>query len=295
MPGQINNGKVLQFENLEQVKDFLTNDESGQKLFLDLVSVKYIEKSHINGLTVNRDKILEEKKTLQEKYKEQVSKNEALEAEKKEVEKKLDTVDEAEYNRLVAAEKAWLENHKGKSDGSAELDALQAKINNNETIYRKKTENFEKVIAEKDVSINTLTNTIDDYTITQSITTQMDQAMIDEEARPMVFDAFRGRASIEVDELGEKHVVMKDRQSVKLPIADFFTAWTNDDANKRFIKAPDHSGGGSGTNNNAFGGVSIDELQNQINEAQKENDTVKAILLKKQKHELQKRLNGRPT
>lgn len=287
---------VLTFESAEQVTDFLKTDEEGKRILTEITNGEYVKQADLGGLVQNKDKILEEKREMQKKYKEATDENTTLKAQIEELEKKLDVVDESEYTRLVEAEKVWLETKSKAKDGntSDEINTLQTKINNIETTAKKKAESLEKIILDKNNEINSLTNSINNFTIEQGLIEQMNLAMIAEEHRPLMLDAFRGRASIELDDMGTRQVVMQDKISKGLlPITDFFTGWTNDDNNKRYIKAPNTTGGGSGTNGKAFGNVNINDLLNQVAEATSKGNTKEAILLEKQIFNMNQHANGR--
>jgi hypothetical protein len=291
-------GKVLKIDSPEQVRDFLKNDEIGQTIFKEVAGInKYIAEPVYIGLETNKNQILKEKKELQENYRTLKEEYENLKVKHGELEKELDTVDKEEYNRLKAEKDKWLENQGKLKDDSVlsnEITTLKSKITTNENIAKKKYEEFEKVIKEKDTAIKELTTAIDNHLISQTLNNQMDQAMINEEDRVVLFDFFRSRASIEVDEFGKKRVVMTDWKdpNIVLPDSDFFTAWTNEDSNKRYIKAPDHTGGGSGTIGGVFGGANLDELKKQHAIARQNGETEIAVGLKNQIYQIERRLNG---
>lgn len=260
---------MLNFENPEGLIDFLKNNEEGKNIFQRILDNEYVKSSEIAGLVKNRDEIKDEKSRIKEKY---------LELEKKynEIKEKTEEIDFEEYNRLKELEKSGLEN----SENSVEITNLQLKLNNKEKIFTKEKEKLEKELKQKDIFLNELENSLNNTLIENELNANLSRIGVDDQHKPLLFDAFKHKSFVEKSELNGRAVYISEGEGSS-SIKDFFDAWVVGESAKLYIKAPVVTGGGSGGNAH-FQGMDIKQLEQKITELAQKGYTEKAIRLQHQ-------------
>lgn len=183
------------------------------------------------GLKANRDKILGEKKKLEEQLA-------GLD---------LDTLPQTlEELKAFKAEREKLEREKLEGKGQYEL------------LLKRATDKYEADRAELAKQLEAVTRELHETLRDNALKTALSDIRVRDEDRELIESAYRGRAVVK-DLDGRREVLIPDRDGLELPIGEYFKTWAQSDQGKRYIKAPDNSGGGArgsaggnGSNKNTY-------------------------------------------
>ncbi|MCP4336483.1 MAG: hypothetical protein GY679_01370 [Mycoplasma sp.] len=282
------------FETIEEIRDFLTTDGEGKTLVKECAAAtgEYADPTKVAGLEANKNKILKEKKDLQEKFKE-------IEDKTKKYEEILDNVNVEEYNRLKEDEQKWIASAKEavalpelEKAHTNEINGLNSKLNTQANIYTKEKAKLQEEIEAKAKEVDRLNGTLNDLLIDNSLQEHLNNSNVSEEHRELLLEAFRGRASVEFDEFDMRQVFMKESSTnAQIQIKDWFTAWATSETSKPYIKAPLNTGGGSRTGK-GYTRNDVIAMQKEYAELVATGRTNEAIALNSKMFAIQQKLGG---
>lgn len=203
---------------IDEVKEAFETEE-GKALITEYLKahgeeIGYIPKENIDGLVSKKNELLGKLAQLKKRT---VGDDEKL---------LLDTLRELGIMDIESL-KGLKEKETGKSE--AELKAVKFERENKELADRLKKESEARKTAEKRFSL----------------IRELEALNVDPETMPVLLDHFDKRTGAE-EEDGKIKIVGFDTDGLSLPLNSFIKEWSKTEAAKRFIRAPESTGGGSG-------------------------------------------------
>jgi hypothetical protein len=239
---------AFSFNTPEEMIEFLKNSDEGKKVF-DSATEGFIKPDQIQGLVKNRDDALKEKKDLKTKYDENVKKLEEFEEKFNKIEADYDIKLREELEKKANAQSENADN----SDTIKQLNDFKALHSSKEKQWDREKNKLLSSIEEKEKNLEGLISKYNNTLITNSLNANFDEIGVAEEHRRLLKDAYRSRATIEVDEEGERSVMIIAEEG-RLPIQEYFTSWAESKEAKYYIKAPINNGGGTTGGTGAYRG-----------------------------------------
>lgn len=148
--------------------------------------------------------------------------------------------------KAFKAEREKLEREKLESKGQYEL------------LLKRATDKYEADRAALAKQLEAVTRELHETLRDNALKTALSDIRVRDEDRELIESAYRGRAVVK-DLDGRREVLIPDRDGLELPIGEYFKTWAQSDQGKRYIKAPDNSGGGArgsaggnGSNKNTY-------------------------------------------
>lgn len=196
---------------------------------------------HTNKLVVKKDELLKEKKTLQADF--------------KEFKEKFEDVDLDDIAEMREKLEEYTLNGGKNPDAVKMKEEFELLKKKQEVLWQKEIDKVKGELGAEKEEKSKLSVKFDSVLVDNELEKQFNDCNVAEQHRSILKQAFRGRATVELDELDNRIVHIKDEDGQVLPSKEFFKFWAESETSKPYVKAPVNTGGGDQGSSKFRGGA----------------------------------------